>query len=201
MIGGPHDNGAIGAAWVFARGDTWNEVRKLTPTTAGVGQYGYSVAPSSVGTTLIGAPSYGIGLGTAWVTAFNPTLSTCAAENEITFSGGTPIGSDYQNCTLVDLHQARAPAGGVGGLPNNGNEYCVPTSAMDWMVWLANHGYGGGVPPATDWTDPANFDGMSGLIDQMGSLMGTSATTGTSSVGLATGLEAGCRHSPRAAPH
>ena len=108
LIGGPHDNGAIGAAWVFARGDTWNEVRKLTPTTAGLGQFGYGVAPSSVGTTLIGAPSYGIGLGTAWVTAFNPTLSTCVAENEITFSGGTPIGSDYQNCTLVDLHQARA---------------------------------------------------------------------------------------------
>ncbi|HEY7933440.1 MAG TPA: hypothetical protein VID48_06395, partial [Solirubrobacteraceae bacterium] len=70
LIGGPNDNGNVGAVWVFTRsGSTWTQQgAKLTAsdeiTSA---QFGHSVALSSDGNTaLIGGPIEG-GAGAAWV--------------------------------------------------------------------------------------------------------------------------------------
>ena len=189
LVGGPYDNTGLGAAWAFTEGDTWNEVRKLTATATG-NEFGFDLAPSAFGTVLAGGPPTGGGAGAAWVTPFDPALHACVPKSSITFSGMIPIASQYQTCSPIDLHQARSPPPpSLGGLPNNGVEYCVPTSALDWMVWLANAGYASGVPANTDWIDPANFNAMSGYLGQMGSLMGTSPTHGTSTAGLASGLE------------
>lgn len=70
LIGGAHDDGYVGAAWVFVRKhDKWTEQAKLTGTgELGSGQFGTSVALSSDGkTALIGAPGDNNGLGAAWV--------------------------------------------------------------------------------------------------------------------------------------
>src|SRR5688572_29400453 len=49
---------------------------------------------------------------------------------------------DYELCTVPDFDQRRGQTPfGSPGLPNNGNWYCVPTSAVDWMAYIANHGY------------------------------------------------------------
>ena len=54
LIGGPGDNGGVGAAWVFTRsGSTWTQQgAKLTgKEEAGAGEFGKSVALSAEGST------------------------------------------------------------------------------------------------------------------------------------------------------
>lgn len=71
LVGGPLDNGGIGAAWIFTRsGTTWGQQgRKLTPAReAGRSSFGESVALSASGTTaLIGGPTDANGAGAAWM--------------------------------------------------------------------------------------------------------------------------------------
>jgi hypothetical protein len=71
LIGGPEDNGGVGAAWVFTRaGSTWiQQGSKLTGAgEVGVGAFGASVALSVDGrTALVGGPGDNLGIGAAWV--------------------------------------------------------------------------------------------------------------------------------------
>ena len=71
LIGGPSDNGKIGAAWVFLRsGTTWaQQGPKLTgKEETGAGEFGYSVALSEKGEyALIGGPGDNEYAGAAWV--------------------------------------------------------------------------------------------------------------------------------------
>jgi phosphodiesterase/alkaline phosphatase D-like protein/phage gpG-like protein len=72
VIGGPGDNGGVGAAWVFTRSETgaWSQRReKLTGSgEEGEGQFGRSVALTSEGdTALVGGPGDAGKVGAAWV--------------------------------------------------------------------------------------------------------------------------------------
>ena len=71
LIGGPSDNGKVGAAWVFLRtGTTWSQQGpKLTgKEETGAGQFGWSVALSEKGdNALIGGPGDNEYAGAAWV--------------------------------------------------------------------------------------------------------------------------------------
>jgi hypothetical protein len=70
LIGGPGDNKKAGAAWVFnGAGESWTQQgAKLTgKEETGEGQFGYSVALSSSGSTgLIGGPADNKKVGAAW---------------------------------------------------------------------------------------------------------------------------------------
>jgi hypothetical protein len=78
VIGGEMDDSGVGAAWVFARsGSTWTQQAKLTEGMAekGDGEFGFSVAVSSAGTTvLVGSALDNADIGSAWV--FNLSGST-----------------------------------------------------------------------------------------------------------------------------
>jgi hypothetical protein len=70
LIGGPADNGRVGAAWVFVRrGSIWTQQAKLTGGgELGSANFGTHVALSSHGNTaLIGGPADNGGVGAAWV--------------------------------------------------------------------------------------------------------------------------------------
>ncbi len=70
LVGGPHDDGGTGAAWVFRRsGSAWTEDLKLVPREDdGSAEFGSSVALSSDGSTLlVGGPGEGAGSGAVWV--------------------------------------------------------------------------------------------------------------------------------------
>jgi hypothetical protein len=72
LIGGPHDHGENGAAWVFTRSESgaWTpQGVKLTGAgEEGQGDFGFSVALSAEGNTaLIGGPGDGGEKGAAWV--------------------------------------------------------------------------------------------------------------------------------------
>jgi hypothetical protein len=71
LIGGPFDNGSVGAAWVFTRaGGVWGQQgsKLLGPGAAGAARQGQSVALAGDGNTaLIGGSSDSGGAGAAWV--------------------------------------------------------------------------------------------------------------------------------------
>ena len=89
LIGGPRDNGYVGAAWVFTReGSTWSQQgAKLTASgTATKVHFGRSVTLSGDGNiALIGAPAV-MPRGAAWVFARNG--STWSQQGEALKGGG-----------------------------------------------------------------------------------------------------------------
>ncbi len=80
LIGAPHDNGEIGAAWVFTRsGESWTQQGpKLTSSNeVGAARFGASVALSGAGDeALIGAPHNEGEVGATWVFAHSGETST-----------------------------------------------------------------------------------------------------------------------------
>jgi hypothetical protein len=96
LIGGPTDNGNVGAAWVFTRsGSTWTQQgEKLTGSGAsGTGQVGSSVALSGDGNTaLIGGDNDNETVGAAWV--FRRSGSTWTQQgSKLTGSGEIGAGA------------------------------------------------------------------------------------------------------------
>jgi hypothetical protein len=71
VVGGPYDDGGVGAAWVFTRsGTTWTQQGlKLTGGgETGIGDFGFAVALSADGNTaVVGGPDDDGGAGAAWV--------------------------------------------------------------------------------------------------------------------------------------
>ena len=95
LIGGPRDNGSVGAAWVFTRsGTTWTQQgSKLTGSgESGKGELGYAVALSSEGNTaLLGGPNDVLGTGAAWV--FTRSGSTWTQQgSKLTGTGASEFG-------------------------------------------------------------------------------------------------------------
>ena len=98
LIGGPADNGGIGAAWVFVResGKTeWKQQgAKLTgKEEAGAGEFGTSVALSEKGEyALIGGSGDNNGMGAAWVFLRESGKTTWAQQAKLTAKSGEEIG-------------------------------------------------------------------------------------------------------------
>jgi hypothetical protein len=89
---------------------------------------------------------------------------------------------------VPDLDQKRAASldNTIKALPNDGNMYCVPTSAVNWMAYIANHGYPNLDPGPGNWNvSPPQFlneyNTITGNIALMGFLMGTDPVNGTGS--------------------
>ena len=57
----------------------------------------------------------------------------------------------YRICGVPDLDQQREPNYLVDGLPNGGRNYCVPTSTMNWLAHIANHGWPSLAPGPGSW--------------------------------------------------
>jgi len=75
LVGGPDDDGQVGAAWVFTRADaTWSQQAKLVPIDAvGVAGMGNSSSLASDGNTaIVGGPGDDNGVGAAWVFTRSP---------------------------------------------------------------------------------------------------------------------------------
>lgn len=91
----------------------------------------------------------------------------------------------YSICNVPDLDQRRTTAEPfVEGLPNGGKMYCVPTSTMNWMTYIANHGYPNLLPGPGYWgpeTPPVmpQYAEMTNALQMMGQLMNTDPEEGT----------------------
>ena len=102
----------------------------------------------------------------------------------------------YRICHVPDIDQKRAPGKSplVIGLPNDGMMYCLPTSAMNWMAYIANHGYPQLQPFPGDWqlgppVSPGVYNAMSLALISMGSAMNTDPVTGTGGNSALSGMQ------------
>jgi hypothetical protein len=92
---------------------------------------------------------------------------------------------------VPDIDQARGTngSGTKVGLPAGGYMYCVPTTGMDFLAFLADRGFAGSLGvPSKDWTAATNFNEMSVLLAQLGGEMGTSPEGGTSGSGFVAAM-------------
>ncbi|MCC6675759.1 MAG: hypothetical protein IT436_01320 [Phycisphaerales bacterium] len=84
---------------------------------------------------------------------------------------------------LSDLDQRRRADATHYGLGNDGNMYCVPTSCIDQLCYMSNHGYPAAV--STDvhgpqlWGSAAFYNYMGAVIDTMGLYLNTHPVNGT----------------------
>ena len=101
----------------------------------------------------------------------------------------------YSLCTVPDIDQRRvASEPFTPGLPNGGAMYCAPTSAMNWMAYIANHGYPGILPGPGNWGPETGmvqpqYQAMNVFLHQMGDLMDTDPVTGTDAGGAKFGMQ------------
>lgn len=97
---------------------------------------------------------------------------------------------------VPDFDQKRAFSrdGSVKGLPNDGNMYCAPTAALNWMAYIANRGYPNVGPGPGNWevSPPqylAEYNYITGNLFIMGLLMQTNALSGTGGGGARDGIQ------------
>jgi hypothetical protein len=90
-------------------------------------------------------------------------------------------GSSYhlQINDMPDLDQQRDGLGASSsGTP--GGMYCVPTATANLFAYIAQNGYAGVMPGNYNWTLASNYGRGTDFIKLLGTIMGTSATDGTS---------------------
>ncbi len=76
-------------------------------------------------------------------------------------------------------------------LPNTGTQYCVPTSAANFMAYLGSKGIVGvSAIGVSDWQAQINYGMSTGLIELIGQRMQTNSTSGTNSSNARSGLAA-----------
>lgn len=123
LIGGPADNGSLGAIWFFARsGDEWSSPDgKLTATgEVGAAEFGRSVSLSDAGgSALIGGPTDSSDLGAAWVFTFDgegwgqsAELAVAATKGHPDFGRDVALSGDGKTA-LIGAPKAHVGAGGA----------------------------------------------------------------------------------------
>lgn len=117
-------------------------------------------------------------------------LANSLATANIVTAYSSPTQYSYKVTKVPDFDQRRA------GLPNNGSMYCVPTSAFNWMAYIANHGYPSLSPGSGNWQQPSFYTAATLGIFLMGFNMGTSGTGGTGLNGAVTGMQSWINSSP-----
>jgi hypothetical protein len=116
-----------------------------------------------------------------------PFAIQSAAADIITadFNGNTSF--DYQITHMPDLDQRRMAGPGILGLPGNGAMYCVPTSTMNMMMYMANHGFPAVLPGPGAWQNQNLYNAATLNLAVMGIHMSTDAEDGTGGDGWLNG--------------
>jgi hypothetical protein len=113
-----------------------------------------------------------------------------AALGNITITYASSTNYSYLVSKVPDFDQRRAT------LPNDGNMYCVPTSATNWMAYIANHGYPELDPGTGNWQSPSLYGSATLAVLFMGLQMNTSATGGTGLEDALLGMQTQFLNSP-----
>jgi hypothetical protein len=133
LVGGPDDNGSLGAAWVFTRsGTVWSNQQKIAGSGAsGAPGIGFNVALSADGdTALLGGPFDNGSRGAAWV--WTRTGSTWTQQGaKLTAAGVTgTTGVGYSVALSADGNTA--VLGGPGDSNNVGAAWVFTRSGASW---------------------------------------------------------------------
>jgi len=158
IVGGPGDNGSIGAAWVFTQSNAvWsNPGVKLTGTGAvGNAEQGYSVALSADGTTaIVGGWADNSALGAAWVFRWSGTRWNQQGAR-LVGTGATATTNILQGFSVALSGDGNLAI--IGG-PNDGIILGPKNVVLDAAIgaaWLFRWSSG-------SWTQEAKLVGMNG---------------------------------------
>jgi hypothetical protein len=131
IVGGPGDNGNVGAAWIFTRNvDTWSQQGlKLTGAGAvGTPNFGTSVALSADGNTaIVGGPFDDDAVGAAWVFTRSANVWTAQGSKLV----GTPVDGPALRGKSVAL-SSDANTALVAGPFNEGAVWVFTRSGSTW---------------------------------------------------------------------
>ncbi len=134
LVGGPRDNGDVGAVWVFTRtGSTWaQQGDKLTGGgAAGRGWFGVSVALSSDGNTaLVGGYNDNGEVGAAWV--FTRSGSTWAQQGDKLTGGGEVGAGSFGSSVALAGDGGTALVGGPRDNNGVGAAWVFTRSGSTW---------------------------------------------------------------------
>jgi lipocalin len=169
IVGGPHDNGDTGAAWVYTRsGNVWTQQGKLVGTGAiGIAGQGQSVSLSSDGdTAIVGGHADNEWKGAAWVYTRSGSVWTQQGSKLV---GSGAIGTLSQQGMSVSL-SSDGDTAIVGGPSDD-----YPGKGAAWV-----YARSGGV-----WTQQAKLigSGATGIAPLQGSSVSLSSDGDTAIIG------------------
>jgi hypothetical protein len=134
LIGGPFDNGEVGAAWVFTRsGETWSQRgEKLTGGgESGKGNFGYGLALSSNGSTALVGGDWDNGFaGAAWV--FVRSGETWSQQGEKLTGSGEVGSADFGRALALSSDGNTALIGGGSDNSEKGAVWGFTRSGTTW---------------------------------------------------------------------
>jgi hypothetical protein len=172
IVGGPLDNGASGAAWVFTRSGTmWSQQQKLVGTGAlGGPQQGNSVALSSDGNTaIVGGPADSGGLGAAWVFTRN-SMGVWSQQQKLVGTGaGGAVGAEQGFSVALSGDGNTAIVGGP--LDNNftGATWVFTRNSMGvWSQQQMLAGTGATGSAEQGWSVALSSDGNTAIVGGIG---------------------------------
>jgi len=134
MVGGPTDNGSVGAAWVFTRsGGVWTQqgFKLVASDFAGVPELGFSVSLSADGNTaIIGGNTDHSGVGAAWIYTRNGGVW---AQQGSKLVGSGSSGNSVQGFSVCMSSDGKtAIVGGPGDHLNAGGAWVYTNSGGVW---------------------------------------------------------------------
>jgi hypothetical protein len=132
LIGGPADNGSVGAAWVFTRsGGVWSQQgQKLTGGEGGNSEFGYSVALSADGNTvMISGPEDDTATGAVW--AFTRSGGVWSQQGP-KLTGGEEGNSQFGVLVALSADGNTALIGGPGDNDDAGAVWVFTRSGGVW---------------------------------------------------------------------
>jgi hypothetical protein len=133
LVGGPGDNGGVGAAWAFTRADgVWSQQgQKLTGgEEAGTSEFGYSVVLAEDGdTALVGGPEDDTATGAVW--AFTRAGGVWSQQGQ-KLTGGEEGNSQFGVYVALSANGETALIGGPGDNDDAGAAWVFTRSGGVW---------------------------------------------------------------------
>ncbi|MFO0829397.1 MAG: hypothetical protein U0572_14765 [Phycisphaerales bacterium] len=102
------------------------------------------------------------------IAALAGTFASCAIANVTINTWSDANHFHHKRVGIPDQDQKRV------GLPNSGSCYCVPTSHMNMLMYIANHGYPAVVPGPGDYSGYDTYYAVTGLLEDLGGWAGIS---------------------------
>src|SRR5438874_9531046 len=118
IVGGPGDNGSVGATWVFTRSGGQQGNKLIGSGAVGAANQGQSVALSADGNTaIVGGPQDNGSAGAVWV--FTRSGGVWSQQDKLT--GTNPVGTARQG-TSARSEERRVGNERIGGWSDNHND-------------------------------------------------------------------------------
>jgi Divergent InlB B-repeat domain len=165
IVGGPNDNGTIGAAWVYTlSGGAWTQQAKLVSGLSGATSQGWSVALSADGNTaIVGGPYANSYAGAAWIYTRSGAAWTQQGGALVGTGAGSDAGQGYSVALSADGNTAIVGAPGVNS--GAGATWIYTRSGAVWTQQGSKLvGTGASGAAAQGWSVALSADGSTAIV-------------------------------------